>query len=88
MPDIINGLFEVLGGYFIFLHIKTLYEDKEVKGVSWAAVLFFVTWGYWNLYYYPHLGQFISLVGGVVLAVANTIWLIMIIYYKRRKRPT
>jgi membrane protein YdbS with pleckstrin-like domain len=88
MPDIINGLFEILGGYFIFLHIKTLYKDKEVKGVSWAAVLFFVAWGYWNLYYYPHLGQFISLVGGIVLAAANTVWLTMIIYYKYRKKPT
>jgi hypothetical protein len=82
VPDIINGLFEFLGGWFVFLHIQTLYKDKAVKGISWPAISFFVVWGYWNLYYYSYLGQFISFIGGFVLAVANTIWLTMIIYYK------
>lgn len=85
MADAINGLYELFGGYFIFLHILKLLKDKEVKGVSWVAVMYFSSWGYWNLFYYPHLNQYMSFIGGIVIAITNTAWLYLIFYYRRRQ---
>jgi len=84
VPDIINGSFESLGSLFILLSIIKLHKDKVVKGVSWIAVGFFAAWGYWNLFYYPHLGQWISFYGGVAIVITNTIWLIQLIYYSQK----
>ncbi len=80
-PDIVNGLFELFGAPFILLSVIKLYRQKKVRGVSWAAAGFFTCWGYWNLFYYPHLGQWCSFVGGVALVIVNTIWLCQLIYY-------
>ncbi len=81
IPDLINGLFEALGGFAILLHAKTLYRDKQVHGANWIATTFMTLWGVWNLYYYPHLGQWLSFAGGLFIVVANIVWLSMMIYY-------
>lgn len=85
-PDIINGLFEALGGLFVFNHCRAVIRDKDVKGVSIISVIFFSAWGYWNLFYYPHLNQLWSFVGGIVIVSANTIWWILLIKYWKRNR--
>jgi len=83
--DLINGLFELLGGLFAILNVVTIIKDKQSKGVSWLSVTFFVTWGYWNIYFYPTYGLTWSFIGGIVLAFANTIWVILIFYYKYKQ---
>lgn len=83
LPDIINGSFECFGGWFIILSIVKLHKDKQVHGVSWLHAGFFAVWGYWNLFYYPHLGQWISFFGGVFIVAMNTIWLAQLVYYRR-----
>ena len=82
--DLINGLFEIVGGALLWLNVWTLHRDKEVKGVSIAPVAFFMAWGYWNLYFYPSLGCLWSTVGGVVVVAANTVWVGQMIYYSKR----
>jgi len=82
--DLINGLYESLGGFFILLSIFKLLREKQVHGISWVHVLFFTTWGYWNLYYYPHLNQWWSFVGGLAVVLANSIWFVLLIYYGRK----
>lgn len=84
MNDIINAAFEVLGGAFIALSIMKLAKDKTVAGVSWAHAAFFASWGFWNLYYYPSLGQMWSFYGGLGVVLANTTWLAQLIYYTWR----
>lgn len=79
--DFINGSFEVCGGFFILLSIYKLHKEKKVRGVHWAPVLFFTAWGIWNIYYYPHLGQWISFLGGLFIALMNMTWLTQLIYY-------
>jgi hypothetical protein len=49
-------------------------------------VAFFSSWGYWNLFFYPALDQWLSFVGGLLLVVANTFWLLQIAYWMRRER--
>jgi hypothetical protein len=82
-PDIINGSFEALGGFFILLSVLKLHRAKCVSGVSYVHVAFFSAWGYWNLYFYPHLDQWLSFWGGLFLVATNTWWLGQIVYYNR-----
>lgn len=86
LPDIVNGLYECLGGLFIGMSVIKLHREKLVRGISWPHAAFFATWGYWNLYFYPHLDQWLSFAGGVVVVAANTYWLGQIVYYNRRQK--
>jgi hypothetical protein len=79
--DFINGAFEIAAGLAILDHCRVMLRDKAVKGVSVWSVVFFTLWGFWNLYYYPHLGQFWSFVGGVGVVGANGVWAVMIVWY-------
>ncbi len=81
-PDMVNGLFEVIGGTLLFLNAWRIHKDKVVKGVSLLPCLFFTAWGYWNMYFYPAMDAWYSLYGGVVVASANTVWISMVIHYK------
>jgi len=83
-PDFVNGLFEMLGGAFILNHCRVLYRDKMVRGVSIISTAFFFAWGVWNLYYYPHLDQWWSFAGGLVIVLGNCLWVGMMLYYSAR----
>ena len=83
LPDLINGSFELLGGFFILNHCRALYAHKMVKGVSIISTIFFSSWGIWNLYYYPYLGQWLSFAGGLLISAANLLWIAMMVYYTR-----
>jgi hypothetical protein len=87
MPDLINGLFELVGGLFVFDHCRALYRDKKVMGVSVIATGAFFAWGVWNLFYYPHLDQWLSFAGGIVIVSGNCLWLAMLLHYSRRGAP-
>ena len=86
IPDLVNGCFGVLAGFMVFLHCIKLYKDKMVKGVSLTACIFFTSWGFWNLYYYPHLNQWFSFIGGLLTVSVNTLWVSMMIYYITKKK--
>ncbi len=86
LPDLINGTLEALASLFIVVSCIKLHADKLVRGISWSTMAFFTAWGYWNLFYYPHLDQWISFWGGVSLVVANTVWFGQVLYYLRRER--
>ncbi len=80
-PDLINSLFELAGAILACMNIKTLLKDKVVKGVYWPATAVFALWGYWNIYYYPTLNQPLSFYAGILLALANTTWVILAFRY-------
>ena len=84
IPDMINGAFECSGGFFVLLSVARTLRDKHVAGVSMLTVLFFTSWGLWNLYYYPYLGQVVSFIGGVFVVGANLAWLYLIVRYRRK----
>jgi hypothetical protein len=86
-PDLANGILESLGGFFIALSCAKLYREKIVRGVSWIHVSFFSVWGVWNLYYYPHLDQWLSFFGGTLLFTMQFVWLCQIVYYNWRNKP-
>lgn len=86
-PDLINGCFEFLAGGFSFMNVWRLYKDKGVvSGVYWPAWVLFTAWGWWNCYYYPHLAQWYSFTGGLLIVVANTTWLAVLLWYAVKYR--
>jgi predicted membrane channel-forming protein YqfA (hemolysin III family) len=82
--DIVNGSFEVLGAIATWSNVRRLRRDKHVSGVNWYSMAFFAAWGLWNLVYYPHLNQWASFVGGILLVMGNLVWTALAIYYKRK----
>lgn len=84
-PDSINGAFELIAGLMIFDHCRCLYRDKSVKGVSVVSAGFFSVLGFWNLYYYPSLDQWVSFTAGLLIVTANTLWVSLMIYYGRKE---
>lgn len=83
MNDLINGAFEFTAGLMTWLNVRQIIKDKKVRGYNLKVFMFFTLWGYWNLYYYPSLNQWWSFYGGISIMLANTIWLMLAIYYKR-----
>jgi len=84
-PDIVNGIYELFGAPFIFLSILKLHREKQASGISWIHACFFASWGFWNLFYYPHLDQWCSFVGGIMIVIANTIWLGQLLFYRNNR---
>lgn len=85
-PDFFNGAFEFVGSIMLWRNVLQLHRDKVAKGVHWSATAFFASWGYWNLFYYPHLDQWFSFWGGVSIVLANTVWLGQMWYYIRKNK--
>jgi len=85
-PDIINASFEGIAGLLIWLNVLRLHKDKKIQGVHWLPTTVFVMWGFWNLYYYPHLSQYLSFIGGLLVVSANTVWLGQIIFYSLKEK--
>ncbi len=84
-PDMVNGIFEMIGGGTVCLNNWRLWRDREVKGVSWASTAFFSSWGLWNLFYYPSLDQWASFAGGAFLVAANLVWLGQLAYWRTKR---
>jgi hypothetical protein len=82
--DIVNACFELGGGLVNWTNVTALYRDKQVRGINWMSVLVFSLWGYFQLYYYPSLGQWFSLTCSLAITSANTTWLFLVIYYMRK----
>lgn len=78
--DLVNGLFEAGGSLCIWSNVHRLWKDRQVKGTNWWAVLFFWSWGLWNLWYYPSLDQWLSFWAGAALQLGNFAWLGMLLW--------
>lgn len=82
--DLTNGALETFGGLLILNHCRVTLRDKDVAGVSVVSVALFATWGAWNLYYYPSLGQWLSFAGGLCPLLANLLWIVLIMRFRRK----
>lgn len=73
--DLANGALELSGGLFILNHCRAVMRDRRVAGVSKLSIALFTLWGVWNIYYYPSLGQWASMTGGLMVVAANALYL-------------
>jgi hypothetical protein len=84
--DLINSFFEVFGAMMLFNNCRLLWIHKRVQGVSVLTTAFFTVWGVWNLYFYPANHLWLSFVGGVFLASANVLWVLMATHFAFRQK--
>lgn len=82
-PDLVNGSFEMFGAFATLVNVLKIAKDKKTRGVNGGSMMFFLSWGIWNLYYYPHLDQWASFTGGLIMTTLNLIWLLL--WWKYRK---
>lgn len=82
-PDIFNGCFELLGSFFAFLNVRAILRDRNIAGIDWRTTAFFALWGTYNLFYYPHLHQFFSVIGAAFIVVINGMWVVLVMKYKQ-----
>lgn len=83
-PDLVNAAFEVFAAFVASLNVRQILKDKEVKGVSVWPVIFFILWGIWNLFYYPHLDQIWSGIAAGAMVAVNCVWLYLVIKYRSK----
>lgn len=83
MADALNASFELCGSCFILLSVIKLHKDKRLLGFSLWHLLFFTLWGWWNMYYYPSLGQWLSFWGGIAVTLVNSFYCLQIMYYSK-----
>lgn len=85
--DKVNGAFEAFGAYAVWMNVRRLLRDRDVKGITWQYQGVFWLWGVWNVLYYPSLDQMFSFGAGVVLVLGNFVWLVIwikILHERRR----
>jgi hypothetical protein len=75
--DAVNGFFELGASIVIWINVKRLWRDWEIKGVDWRVSLFFTLWGLFNLILFQQLNMGISTVCAVVLFLGNVTWSLM-----------
>jgi len=80
--DVVNALFEFAGAIILWLNVRRLHLDKQVKGVSVVPFIFYAAWGMWNPFYYNSLGQWFSCIAGIGVLTANLAWLALFFRYK------
>jgi len=80
-PDLVNGLLELIGAALLMGNVKAIRESKCLRGVRWYPVAFFSIWGFWNLFFYRHLDQWLSFTGACCMVIANCLWLVHVGYY-------
>lgn len=86
IPDIINGAFELFGCAAISFAIASVWRARSWHGTSIVPNFFFTAWGFWNLYFYPHVGQFWSTVGAGLTAGANVVLLWLMWKFRKRSK--
>lgn len=86
--DMMNGWFESIGGLMVLNNCRVLYKQKIVRGVSLISTAVFMSWGFYNPFYYAHLHQWLSFSGGMIIVSGNLLWLYLALYYKKLENTT
>lgn len=86
--DALNACFEFGGAIAVFMSVIALWKAKRWEGLSPWNMIFFNTWGVWNLYFYSHLSQPLSMVAGMCLQAINLTYLFLLWRYRNgTERP-
>lgn len=82
IPDLINAGFEFFSSLALLASCQRVKKEKTATGVSLITICFFTSWGLWNMYYYPSLGQSLSFYCGILVVLANLYWIYLIVKYR------
>lgn len=80
--DALNACFEFGGAIAVWLSVVALHRAKHWAGLSPWNMIFFNAWGVWNLYFYSHLNQPLSMLAGMCLQFSNLTYLYLLWRYR------
>ena len=83
--DIVNMTFFFSSSFVIWLNVMKIYKDKQIRGVKLIPGVFFCVSCSWGIFYYVKLGQPWSVIGMILMAIANFAWTFLAIYYTKIK---
>ncbi len=83
-PDLLNATFELVGACFLAVDCKRLHRDKCLRGLWWPGRVFWASWGVWNVFYYPSIGQTLSFYAGLLVLAANAVWCALAWKYRKQ----
>jgi hypothetical protein len=72
--DLVNSFFQLGMAIIAWMNVVRLLRDRKVRGVTPLTVAWPMLMGWWNIIYFSTLGHYFSLVVGIALAAANTLW--------------
>ena len=81
-PDAVNACFELFGGAMLWLNVRRLLLDREVRGISVIPVALYALWSVWGLFYYAGLGHTASMWACAVGGAAKFSWLAVFVKVK------
>jgi len=84
--DLVNSLFFVIPAIAMWLNVYKLVKDKEIKGVKLIPAYCFSASTLWGMYYYYQIGQIGSFLTITFMAMGNTTWTSLAVYYTYRKK--
>ena len=82
--DTINGLFEFIAAGFLIFNCFKIYKDKCIRGVCAFPFVIYTIWGFWNLFFYPSVGCWLSFFGGICVVCINSIYCLQLWHYRKR----
>ncbi len=80
--DALNACFEFGGAIAVWFSVVALHRAKHWAGLSPWNMIFFNAWGIWNLYFYSHLNQPLSMIAGICLQFSNLTYLYLLWRYR------
>lgn len=80
--DLFNAFFELFGGAFVMLNVIDIWKKRIVAGQTLTAMGFFTSWGIWNMFYYPLLGQWWSAAGALGVCAVNALMIYSILKFR------
>jgi len=83
--DIINGLYELLASIFLSLNIYATYKAKKSVGINILSIIFFSSWGMYNLFFYHINHLCYSFYGGIAMVTVNLTWIFFILKYRNNE---
>jgi hypothetical protein len=85
-PDIANSMLELVSVFVMCLNVRRLIIDKQLKGISIWSSFYGYAWALWYNYFCFASGQLYSATAGCVFSAVQTVWVIILLYYKWQAR--
>ena len=82
MIDQVTSWFNIGAIIILWLNIRCLLRDKQLKGYSIYAACYFASWALWGIYMYWKIDLIWSMIASCVLLAAYICWIGLILWYR------
>jgi hypothetical protein len=80
-----NAVFEVCGSVAVWMNFVAMVRDRGYAGTRLPMMVFFTSWGFWNLFFYSGLHQELSYYASIFLTSGNCAVVWAMAYFGRKE---